>query len=144
VRLFFDVNVILDVLSDRDPWAEDAAAVLSLMESEGFEGVVAAHSITTLFYLATKHLGRKKATGARVDLLKLVSIAAVDQETILKALSLGWTDFEDAVQAVCAIQAGAEYFITRDAGQFDALSIPALSLGEFLSLIEAAGGATSG
>lgn len=138
MKLFFDVNVILDVLADRDPWAEDAAALLSLLEADDLEGVVAAHSITTLHYLTSKHLSRKKATAALVNLLQLVSIAPIDQEVILKALSLGWADFEDAVQGVCAIQAGADYFITRDAGHFDALSIPVLTPTEFLSLIEAA------
>lgn len=135
MTLFFDVNVILDVLADRDPWAEDAAALLSFLESDEIEGIVAAHSTTTLHYLTSKHLSRRKATNALIDLLKLVSIAPVDQEVILKALSMGWTDFEDAVQGVCAIQAGADYFITRDAGHFDALSIPAVTPTEFLSLL---------
>ena len=134
MKIFLDVNVILDVLADREPWAEDAAMLLSLLESDEIEGVVAAHSITTLYYLASRHLTRKKATGALVELLKLVSIAPVDQDVILKALSLGWSDFEDAVQGVCAIEAGAEFLITRDAGLFDALSIPALTPAEFLNL----------
>lgn len=138
MKIFFDINVILDVLADRDPWAEDAAAVLSLLEADDLEGVVAAHSVTTLHYLTSKHLSRKKATATLIDLLKLVSVAPIDQEVILKALSLGWPDFEDAVQGVCAIQAGADYFITRDASHFDALSIPVLTPTEFLSLIEAA------
>lgn len=144
MKLFFDVNVILDVLADRAPWADNAATLLSLMESGPFEGIVAAHSITTLHYLTTKHLSRKKATTALINLLKLVSVAPVDQDVILKALSLGWADFEDAVQAVCAIQAGAEYFITRDASHFDDLSIPALSPTEFLARLDSAKDESSG
>ncbi|MGH7503968.1 MAG: PIN domain-containing protein [Longimicrobiales bacterium] len=138
MKIFVDVNVILDVLADREPWVEDSAAVLSLLELDGLEGVVAAHSITTLYYLTTKHLTRKRATASIVDLLKLVSVAPVTQDVLLKALSLGWNDFEDAVQGVCALDAGADYIITRDAGVFDGLSIPALTPAEFLALIGSA------
>ena len=60
MKLFLDVNVILDVLAKREPWFQDSAAVLSLLEADEFEGVAAAHSITTLFYLASKHLGRAR------------------------------------------------------------------------------------
>ena len=138
MKIFLDVNVILDVLAERDPWAEASASVLALLEIDEVEGIVAAHSITTLFYLITKHLNRRKATAAVVDLLKLVSIAEVNQDIILKAISLGWPDLEDAIQGVCALQSGADFIITRDARTFDSLSIPALTPTEFLTLLDTA------
>ncbi len=61
MRLFLDINVILDVLADRKPWVGKSAAVLSLLDHADVDGLVAAHSITTLFYLVSKHLGRKQA-----------------------------------------------------------------------------------
>lgn len=138
MRIFLDVNVILDVLAAREPWVEASASVLALCEIDEINGIVAAHSITTLYYLTTKHLTRRKATAAMVDLLKLVSVAAVDQEVILKAIALGWADLEDAVQGVCALESGADFIITRDAGVFDSLSIPAVSPSEFLALLDSA------
>ena len=68
MKIFLDINVILDVLAKREPWFEDSAAVLSLLETDEFEGIVAAHSVTTLFYLASKHLGQRRAT-ARLRLI---------------------------------------------------------------------------
>jgi predicted nucleic acid-binding protein len=137
LRIFLDVNVILDVLAEREPWVEASASVLALCEIDEVEGIVAAHSITTLYYLTTKHLSRKKATAAMVDLLKLVSVAAVTQDVILKAISLGWADLEDAVQGVCALESGSDFIITRDATAFDSLSIPAVTPSEFLALLDA-------
>ena len=137
MRIFLDVNVILDVLAEREPWVEASASVLALCEIDEVEGIVAAHSITTLYYLTTKHLSRKKATAAMVDLLKLVSVAAVTQDVILKAISLGWADLEDAVQGVCALESGSDFIITRDATAFDSLSIPAVTPSEFLALLDA-------
>jgi len=135
VRILIDVNVILDVLADRTPWVDESAIVLSLLESDELQGFVAAHSITTLYYLTAKEVSRKRATAAMVELLNLVSVVEVNEDVILKAISLGWSDLEDAVQGVCALETGADYIITRDTGAFQDLPIPALSPGEFLALI---------
>lgn len=136
MRLFLDINVILDVLANREPWVEDSAAVLSLLDSDEFEGIAAAHSVTTLYYLVTRHLGRRRATARILDLLELVSVAPVDQDTILKGLALGWSDFEDALQALCAVTAGADYLITRNTRDFGSASIPAVTPTEFLAMLQ--------
>jgi predicted nucleic acid-binding protein len=138
VKLFLDINVILDVLANREPWVEDSAAVLSLLETDEFEGVAAAHTITTLFYLAARHLGRRQATARLLDLLGLVSVAPLDQEIILKGLALGWPDFEDALQMLCATSASADYLVTRNARDFRSESIPVVSPSELLAIVRAA------
>lgn len=135
MKLFLDTNVILDVLARREPWFPDSAEVLSLLEEDEIDGVAAAHSITTLYYLATKHLGRRRATARLLDLLKLVSVAPVDQEAILKGLALGWSDFEDALQMVCADAAGADYLVTRNTRDFESDSVPVVTPAELLVIL---------
>jgi predicted nucleic acid-binding protein len=139
LRLFLDTNVPLDVLARRQPWLHDSATVLSLLESDEFEGIVAAHSITTLYYLCEKELGRDQATEALVALLKLVSVAPLDQETILEAIALGWRDFEDAIQILSAVDAHADYFVTRNASDFKASPIPVVSPSELLAILRSQG-----
>lgn len=139
MKLFLDTNVLLDVLAARKPWVEEAAAVLSLLEAGHARGFVAAHTITTLHYLLSKHLGRGRAASALVDLLDLVEVATVDNEAIRKALALGWRDFEDAVQGVCALRVEADYFVTRNPQDFAALSIPIVLPAEVLVYIRGAG-----
>jgi hypothetical protein len=68
MRLFLDINVVLDVLADREPWVEHSAAVLSLLDAAEVEGLIAAHSVTTLYYLSARHLGHKRAVAALIDL----------------------------------------------------------------------------
>lgn len=135
MKLFLDANVILDVLAKREPWFNDSAAVLSLLEADGFEGIAAAHSITTLFYLTAKHLGQRRATAKLLDILKLVSVAPVDEETILKGLALGWSDFEDALQLLCADTSGADYLVTRNTQDFESESIPVVTPAELLAIL---------
>lgn len=139
MRLFIETNVILDVLGRREPWFEDSAGVLSLLENDGFEGVVAAHSVTTIFYLASKHLGQRRATARLLDLLKLVSVAPLDQETILRGLALGWPDLEDALQMLCADTVGADYLVTRNTRGFASASLPVVTPAELLAIRETDG-----
>ena len=136
MKLFLDVNVILDVLAKREPWFADSAAVLSLLETEGFDGIVAAHSVTTIFYLATKHLGPRRATARLLDLLKLVSVSPLDQDTILRGLALGWSDFEDALQMLCADTAEADYLVTRNPKDFESDSVPVVTPAQLLAILK--------
>lgn len=135
MKLFFDVNVVLDVLARREPWFEHSATVLSLLEAIDAEGYVAAHTVTTLSYLLSKHHGRERTAAALVGLLGLVRAVPVDHDRLLEALSLGWNDFEDAVQAVCALGISADYVITRDSRSFAHLSIPVVSPGELVAIL---------
>lgn len=135
MRLFLDANVVLDVLTGREPMVRDSAAVLTYIDEGHAKGLVAAHTVTTIHYLLAKYSGQAKAAAAIVDLMNLVKVAPVDHEVILQALSLGWRDFEDAVQGAAAVRAKATHLITRNSRDFSALTLPVLSPGEFLALV---------
>lgn len=134
MKLFIDTNMILDVLADREPFAEDAAALLSTIEAGEAEGFIAAHSATTVFYLLNKELGLRRAKKALMDLLKLVEVVAVDHDRLLQALAMNWEDFEDAVQAACAAKIDADFLVTRNQDDFSRSDVPARSPAEYMAL----------
>jgi predicted nucleic acid-binding protein len=135
MRLFIDTNVILDVLADREPWFDDSAAVLSLVDAPGVEGFVAAHTVTTLFYLASKHLGRSRTVSVLLDLLEHVTVSPLDQDLLLRALSLGWDDVEDAVQGISAQRARADYLVTRNPSQFPTTAVSVVTPRQLLAIL---------
>ena len=135
MRLLLDTNVVLDVLTDREPWFKDSAAVLTLLDDPGVEGLVAAHTVTTLFYLASKHLGRKRAASVLLDLLDHVTVTPLDQDLLLRALSLGWEDVEDAVQGISAQRAEADYLVTRNPSDFPSTSVSVVTPQELLTIL---------
>ncbi|MGQ0656645.1 MAG: PIN domain-containing protein [Chromatiales bacterium] len=139
MRLLLDTNVVLDVLTKREPHWHASAGVLALVESGKAKGLIAAHGVTTLHYLLSRHLGHARANSAIADLLTLVKVATVNHETIMYALSLGWRDFEDAVHAACALSARASHIITRNTRDYKPLLIPALTPEEFLMGVRWAG-----
>jgi predicted nucleic acid-binding protein len=114
LRVLADLNIILDVLARREPHYKTSAQVWAAIESGQALGLIAAHSVTTLFYLLTRHTSQAKAKAALVDVLRVFSVAAVDQNVIQAALSLPGRDFEDAVQTAAALQANADAIVTRD------------------------------
>ena len=59
VRVAFDTNIILDVLLGREPFVANASALFAYAHEGRIEGLLAATSLTTVFYL----IERKRAAG---------------------------------------------------------------------------------
>ena len=134
-RVLLDTNVVLDVLANREPFVDEAEAVLRQVEARAMEGLVAANSITTLHFLLAKHLGKAKARKVLTDLLHVVKVVPVDEDRIRHALALNWSDFEDALQAACAETAEAEYLVTRDKRGFKRSPVKIVTPAELLALV---------
>ncbi len=129
-----DANVTLDVLAKRESHYAASAAVWALVEQGEIEGLLAAHTVTTLHYLVTKHLDRRQANLTITKLLQVFGVATVDQQVILKALTLGWKDFEDAVQMAAAFNAQVDYLVTRNPKDFKGELVRVLQPGNLMAL----------
>ena len=134
-RVLLDVNVVLDVLADREPFADASTAVLSRVETGALEGFLAAHTITTLHFLLSQHLGKARTRRALTSLLGLVELVPVDEGRLRHALAFNWADFEDAVQAACAEKAEADYLVTRNKPDFRRSPVKAVTPAELLALL---------
>ena len=134
-RLFLDIDVLLDVIARREPWYSDSATVLGLVDGEGVEGCVAAHSITTLYYLAARELGHDQAVAALLTLLEHVAVAALDGDILVRALALGWDDVEDAVQALSADRSRADFLVTRNTTDFRDAEVAVMTPRELLAAL---------
>jgi len=130
-----DINVVLDVALNRQPWAVDAAKVLNAADTGRVVGHVAGHTITTAFYVIAKAQGSQAALVAVSDLLRFLEVVAVEKADFHQAVALGMRDFEDAVQAACALKVGADYIVTRNEKDFQGLPVGARSPGSILPLI---------
>jgi predicted nucleic acid-binding protein len=118
VRVLLDTNVVLDVLLDREPFVEDSAAVFAWVEGGALTGLLCATTLTTLAYLAGKTVGKAQATRHIRQLMSLFEVAPVTRAVLDAALASKAADFEDAVLAEAARQAGAQAIITRNLRDF--------------------------
>lgn len=135
MKILFGVNVVLDVLLDRDEWVAESASLLDLAERRNISGYIAGHTVTTVHYIVARAAGRPKAATAVTDLLRIFHVVPIAESDFTQALVLGFADFEDAVQAAAALKAGADYVATRNAGDFKASPVKARSPAELLALI---------
>jgi predicted nucleic acid-binding protein len=135
-RLLFDVNVILDVLLDRRPFADSSSAAWAIVEQGDAEGLLSAHAVTTLHYLNAKAVGIRTATDTTEALLSVFQVAPVDEAVLHSAASLKWADFEDAVTAASARRAKCDAVVTRNPRDFKGAAVRVLTPAEAVAWIE--------
>lgn len=123
MTLLLDINILLDVILERDPWAESAARLLSVVEAGGIDGYVAGHTITTIHYVVSQARNRKVAARAVTELLRIVDVVPITTDDLQQAIALAMGDFEDAVQAAAALKIGADYLVTRNKKDFRSASV---------------------
>ena len=135
LKVIIDLNVVLDVLQEREPFYEASASLLAAVETGKVEGYLAAHSVTTLFYLIQKSKSSADARAMITNLLQFLKVAPVDQSTIEQSLNLDYRDFEDAVQMITAIQCKADYLITRNIKDYKPALLPVIQPVDFLGTL---------
>lgn len=124
MKLLVDTNVILDVLLKRHPYGESALRMLALIEKGEISGYLCGTTITTIYYLARKHLGSEPARQCISSLLTIFEIAPVSRPILLNALALDFSDFEDAVLHESAKAISVDGIITRNLADFKNAVLP--------------------
>jgi len=121
-----DLNVILDYLQNRPPHAQDAEDLFVAAKSSKVALWVSGDAFSTLFYVLEREFRQQKRPNSSAlaqskiqGLLKRVSVAPVTKAVLDTAIAYGLDDFEDAIQAVAAVEAGVTTLVTRDADGYD-------------------------
>lgn len=133
MKIMCDTNIFLDVLLEREPFADDSSRVLSLCEEHRLEGFVSASCITDIFYLVRKYTrSTELAYNAVGKVLEIVKVCSVTNNDVLLAFQKKARDFEDCLVATCANSIHCDYIITRNKKDFEEFSIPLLEPSELL------------
>lgn len=135
MRVLIDTNIILDLLCNREGFAEDASQLFKLCETKQIEGYVSALSIPNIVYIMRKELDGERISAIIQTLSSILTIADLKGGDMLKAAALPMNDFEDALQSVCAARIRANYIVTRNLKDFVNSKIPAIKSGELLRQI---------
>ena len=128
MKILLDCDVLLDQLLRRGPFWEDSARIFNACEAGKIHGAIAWHSLANAYYVADDG---KKAMKFFEDLLSFVEVAGGDTELALEAIRSGFSDFEDALQSVCAKQFEADFIVTRNVKDYKLSPIRAISPSDF-------------
>lgn len=132
MRVLFDLNVLLDVMQQREMFYMNSAAALSQSLQGQCDGVIPGHAVTTLHYLLTRYVDKHKADEGVDFLLDNFEVVSADAADFRQARQLAMKDFEDAVVAAIAARAGCQFIVTRNVVDFKQSLVPALLPAEFL------------
>lgn len=139
MRVLIDLNVVLDVVQRREPHYADSAKVLGKAAEGEIQAVLPGHALPTLYYVVTNFADRERATSLVDWLLSRFEIVGETREVFLHARTLDFRDFEDAVVAAAARQAGCERIVTRNLRHFRSSPVPAVTPRELSAELDSEG-----
>jgi predicted nucleic acid-binding protein len=131
--VLFDTNILLDVILNRSPHVDASAAALDQAGRGQVLGYVAGHAVTTIAYIVQREKGAAEAREVLGHLLSRVRVAAVTDSSVRMALTMPSADFEDAVCAASAQEAGCSLIVTRNPQHFRKVQPPAILPEAFLA-----------
>lgn len=125
---FVDTNVLLDFLLRRDGFGPAALRLFAASDA-GLVGLYASGlSFSHIYYAMRKTNPAAERLAALAELAELVEIIPVGRPIIEAALTLGFADFEDALQYGAArSRPDIEAIVTRDPRGFAAGALPVLA-----------------
>jgi len=135
MKLYFDTNIIMDILERREPFFENSNKIFVLVAEERIEGVIGTNAITDIYYLIRKKYADTETAVAFIfDILEVVKPVDTLIDDIFSAKELGFADFEDAVIAAIARREKADYIMTRNVKDYSKSPVPTITPDEFLAL----------
>lgn len=138
--VFLDTNVILDFFLDRVPFADDAAAILSLAVEKNIKAYVSPLTVSNIYYILRKLAGHDKVIKKLRLLLTIVSVTRMTKQIVLKALNSKFGDFEDALQSFAAGEyENIDVIITRNIKDYKHSDLAVMTPGSFLKVHNSAG-----
>lgn len=137
MKILIDTNVLIDFLTKRNPlFYQSAGNIINSCFSGSIQGYIAAHTVMNSFYVLRKNYNLNQLKNIFSLLSRRIKIVSVDNNKIQNALNdKFFTDFEDCLQAECALSCGADYIVTRNIKDFVNSSVPAILPEDFLKLI---------
>ncbi len=132
-RIFIDTNIVIDLLSRREPHYKEAADLFSLADKKKFRLSISALTVANTHYLLSRQMDSAKAKTILRNLNLIVHVVSLDDKIIDLALNdASFTDFEDSIQYLTALETGQDVIITRNLKDFKKSKLPVMTAQQFL------------
>lgn len=136
MKAMIDTNIVMDFLCKRPMFFENSNRIFKLCIENKLTGVLAGHTIPTIFYLLRKDVpSSKERCEILLNLCEIFEIGEITKNVIVNALEdSSFDDFEDSLQNTCAMEKAVDYIITRNKKDFLESKITLYTPEEFLTL----------
>jgi len=103
-RIFFDTDVILDFLLNRQPFSQESAQLLSLSELGKLKVCVSGLTIANCYYILRRFSTHSNVIKKLSELSEIIEIMDMKSQSVLSAIKSNFKDFEDSLQNETAKQ----------------------------------------
>jgi len=136
-KIFIDTNIIIDLLSRREPFYDEAAELFSLADRKIIELSTSSLTIANTSYILLRQIDSGKTKEILRKLRLIINILPLDDKIIGIALNDdSFNDFEDGLQYFTAIENNQDLIITRNLKDFKASKLPVLTARQFLETLK--------
>lgn len=137
MKVLIDTNVIIDALTSREPWNENAETIFIMAANHMMDMYITASSATDIYYLVRKYLhSADQAKQVMEKLYSLVGILTVSAAECIDALASSVSDYEDAVVERVSVKSNMDYIITRNVKDYQQGMVKAISPNDFIILMK--------
>jgi len=135
--VLIDTNVVIDFLSKRENFYEEAEIIFDRCADGTLFGCIAINTLSDIFFIFRKTYSVSKRKSMLNDLCEFIRVVGLEHEEAVAAITNdGFDDLEDCLQNECAEKAGADYIITRNIKDFVNSTVPAVTPSDFLRLYQ--------
>lgn len=135
-KIFIDTNIVIDLLSRREPFYEEAAELFSLADKKQVELSVSSLTIANTSYVLMRQMDSSEAKSVLRKLRLIFKTLALDDKIIGLALNDDtFHDFEDGLQYYTAIEFEQDIIITRNLKDFKNSKLPTMTAKQFIESI---------
>ncbi|MGD9994780.1 MAG: type II toxin-antitoxin system VapC family toxin [Salinivirgaceae bacterium] len=135
-KIFVDTNIVIDLLSKREPFFEEAAMLFSMADRKLIELSVSSLTIANTSYALLRQLNANTTKSILRKLRLIVKVLPLDDKIIGLALNdETFSDFEDGLQNFTAIENEQDLIITRNLKDFKHSKLPVMTAKQFLESI---------
>lgn len=132
-KLFIDINIIIDLLAQREPFYDEAAILFTLADKRKVNLSVSALTFANTNYILLQSTKPEEAKFILRKLKLIVQVLPLDEKIV--GLSLNdndFKDYEDALQYFTALENGIDIIITRNLKDFQKARLPVMTPAQFL------------
>jgi predicted nucleic acid-binding protein len=131
--VYLDTDILLDFILDRQPHNQHAQRLFAAADAGKVELLVSALSFANANYVLRKFIDDKEKKEILSQIMSFVRICSLTASELHQAMSLNFTDLEDAIQYATASNNNADLIITRNVKDYSKSLIPVLNPEIFMS-----------
>ena len=135
IKVFFDTNIMIDVIGRREQFCLPSLQIMSLADRGQIRIFVSAMSYATASFILGRDNKELDIFKEFAKFMKITTTTLVDSLTIEQSVESKFKDFEDAMQYFSAMNGDIDYIITRNKKDFTASDIPVFEPQEFVDYL---------